>query len=321
MDMKKTILLLVAAVCYALNISAQGRVIFCEQFEYIRGEASEADMIKVRSAALEGVSRSGRASIIDATKSEIGAQRGKTTEEVMQRRQAIKVLGATHILDGRVNSCTTKREVVKSDDKTRNEYTTTINFTITLTSMESGKQITWDREVSNDEYDDEDKAYSGAVKKIHSTLYEDIRAQFPLYAHLLDEEFNKDDEKKETCLISLGRAANVKVGDYFSVYEVSQIAGEDVETKVGEIEVTAIVGQNVSRCKVKKGGKEIQDAMKDYFNNKKLDPEHARPLQIKSSPKGETVLEKVVYTTGGIALVAVGAYSAFLEELSGTTTE
>lgn len=321
--MKRFFILFATVVFCGLNILAEERVIFCEQFEYISGGASEADMIKVRSAALKGISESDRATFIDATKSEIGIRRGNTTEEIVERRQAIKALGATHIMEGRVNSCITKHETVKIKDKNSNKYTTTINYTITLTTIESGEQKIWNFENSYDGYDDKDHVYSQAIEKVYYTVYGNLRYYWPLYAHVLDEGFSKNGNKMKTCCISLGTADKVKVGNYFYVYEVTQIAGEQVKSKIGEIKITAVIGKHVSRCEVKKGEKEILTAMNNYFNIKQRNPEQAIPLQIKSDVEGDTIWEKITYTAGGVAALALGTYAAFLEELGGegTTTE
>lgn len=317
--MKRFFILLATVVFCGLTVLAQDKVIFCEQFEYAN-EASESDMIRVRDAVMRGISESNRATSVDAMKSEIGVKRGNTAEETIERRQAIKLLGATHIMDGRVNSCITKHEVVKIKDKSSDKYTTTINFTLTLTDIESGEQVVWNREDSYDGYDDKDHVYSQAIKEVYYTVYAVLRAHFRLFAHVLDEGFSKKKNEMRTCCISLGTEDKVETGDYFYVYEVMTIAGEETQSKVGEIEITEVLGKHVSRCEVKKGGKEIQTAMDNYFNVKQRDPKNATPLQVKSGVAGQTLWEKVTYTTGGIAALAVGVYAAFLEEMGGETT-
>lgn len=318
MDMKKTILLLVAAVCCALNISAQQKVVFCEDFEYIQGEASAADAVKVRSAAMDGVSASRRASLIDAVNSEIGKETATTTEEVMERRQTIRLMGGTHIMHGRVNSSKESHEVVKGSEKNYDKYTRTIHFTIVLTDIASGEQMSRDFQVSDTQFDNAEKAYSKAIAQVDDHVWTFIREYFPLKSHVLDEGFAKHKDEMQYCYISLGSADKVAKGDYFHVYKVTMIAGEQVESKVGEIEIVEVSGNNASRCEVKKGGAEVLLAMNEYLDIKFRDPKHAEPLRVKSAAKGDTVWQKIGYTAGGVAGVALGVYAAFLEELGGT---
>lgn len=318
--MKKFVIFCAMFALSVLAMNAQQKVVFCEDFEYIQGDASHADALKVRSAAMDGVTASRRATLIDAVTSEIGKDKAVTPEEIMERRQTIKLMGGTHIMHGRVNSSKVSHEVVEGSEKNRDKYTHTIHFTIILTDIESGEQVSRDFQVSDSQYDDSEKAYNKAVMKVDDVVWALLREYFPLASHVLDEGFVKQKGEMQYCYISLGSADKVAKGDYFDVYEVSQVAGEQVENKVGEMEIIEVNGARVSKCEVKKGGAEVARAMDEYLKIKVRDPKHAEPLRVKSANKGDTVWQKIGYTAGGVVGTALGLYVVFLEEL-GTVAE
>ncbi|MBR6602128.1 MAG: hypothetical protein IKK87_09860 [Bacteroidaceae bacterium] len=315
--MKKSILFYVMLAFSVLTATAQQKVVFCEEFEYISGEASEADAVKVRSAAMNGVSTSRRASIIDAVNSEIGRDRTNTAEESMMRRESIRMMGGTHIMYGRVNSSKESHEVVKGSEKNHDKYTRTISFTIVLTDIASGEQVSRDFQVSDSQYDDAAKAHSKAIGQVDNQVWAYIREYFPLKSHVLDEGFVKQKDEMQYCYISLGSADKVVKGDYFDVYKVALVAGEQVESKIGEMEIVEVSGTHVAKCQVKKGGAEVLLAMNEYLDIKFRDPKHAEPLRVKSATKGDTVWQKIGYAAGGVVGTALGVYAVFLEELGG----
>ena len=70
----------------------------------------------------------------------------------------------------------------------------------------------------------------------------------------------KNDKQKDL-YIDLGAAHGLREGTHFTVYVVGSIGGKETRRQIGRLKVNAIEGDEVSRCKVSSGGKDIKAAL------------------------------------------------------------
>lgn len=83
---------------------------------------------------------------------------------------------------------------------------------------------------------------------------------FPLYASIVEAGEVKKDKQKEV-YIDLGAADGVYKGLQFDVFLIKTIAGKEAKTEIGRLKIEEVEGDDISLCKVKKGGDKIKSAL------------------------------------------------------------
>lgn len=100
------------------------------------------------------------------------------------------------------------------------------------------------------------EAFKRVLLSIKSQSAALAKAGFPVQGQILDIATIKKDEAKEV-YISVGSDAGASPGNKFLVYMQKNVAGRDVEERLGELELKEVSGVDISKCVVKKGGKAI----------------------------------------------------------------
>ena len=59
----------------------------------------------------------------------------------------------------------------------------------------------------------------------------------------------------------MGSGEGAFEGLHMGVYEVKNIAGREARSEIGKLKIVAVEGDDVSRCKVQSGGKDIKAAI------------------------------------------------------------
>lgn len=107
------------------------------------------------------------------------------------------------------------------------------------------------------------------LRSIKNDLTRVLDGLFPFVAPRLSSEGNVtalDSFKKEkanTVFVNLGSSNELKKGDTLEVYLQQNIAGNAGLTQIGSLTVSEVQGPNLSLCKVKKGEKEIYNALQN----------------------------------------------------------
>ena len=88
------------------------------------------------------------------------------------------------------------------------------------------------------------------------------------------------DPKKgaKSCYISIGKDRGIEIGQIFEVFSRIQVAGEQVDKKIGEVKVAEVMSGTMSRCTVKNGGPTIKTA----FENQQV-------ITVRSRPKKDNI--------------------------------
>ena len=227
----------------------------------------------VRSAVMEGLHASNRVNIIDIDTNDalkVEADRrdsGVSAGDKLDRLAMMGQEGADFIIQGVVNDITIS-ETVTTDSKGNKSYSyePVYAFTLKVIDPKTGKITeTQSFKIPNGIFDfsgftilaySPDEAVTAYSKIIPKKLNKFINAAFPIQGIVLEMADTKGSEVK-TLYISVGDALGAKKGQKYDVREVRTIAGRESRKTIGEIEVVDVEGDDISLCKVKKGGKEI----------------------------------------------------------------
>ena len=82
----------------------------------------------------------------------------------------------------------------------------------------------------------------------------------PLRANILEGAAVKKDKQKEV-YIDFGSKEGAFEGLHMGVYIVKTVAGREAKSQIGKLKIEAIEGDDISRCKVQSGGKDIKAAI------------------------------------------------------------
>lgn len=105
-----------------------------------------------------------------------------------------------------------------------------------------------------------EKAISNALEYLSSKVSSYYNKVFPLYASIVEAGEAKKDKQKEV-YIDLGAADGVYKGLQFDVFLVKTIAGKEAKTEIGRLKIEEVEGDDISLCKVKKGGDKTKNAL------------------------------------------------------------
>ena len=109
-------------------------------------------------------------------------------------------------------------------------------------------------------FSDADKAIRDAIGRMSRRITEWLNKYRPLEANLIEGSTAKKDKQKEV-YIDLGSSEGAFAGLRMGVYIVKNIAGHEAKSQIGKLKIEAVEGDDISRCKVQSGGKDIKAAL------------------------------------------------------------
>lgn len=180
--------------------------------------------------------------------------------------------GAQFDLSGDITSIvthTSSRTVERKDSKGKvykelvNNYEASIGVTLTLTELATGQQWTNSFSANTVWYEgptSEAQAFEMAADRLKGEITKAYNTMFPLVAEIVEGGASKKDKQKDV-YIDLGEAEGVKKGMHFEVFQLSSVAGHETRKHLGKLKVEETMGDDISRCKVEKGSKEIKAAI------------------------------------------------------------
>ena len=146
-----------------------------------------------------------------------------------------------------------------------NSYEASIGVTLILTDLASGQQWTNSFSANTSWYEDpasEADAFEKALRKLGGNVAKTYNRMFPLVAYIVEAGEVKKDKQKDV-YIDLGQANGIYKGLHFEVSEVITIADRESRKRIGRLKVEETMGDDISRCKVEKGAKEIKTAIEE----------------------------------------------------------
>lgn len=152
------------------------------------------------------------------------------------------------------------------DDKTQvsTTYTGVAEVMLTLKDAKTGEVMANPsfngQGTTGSSYSTSDKAIQEALSRLSNRITVWLNNYRPLRANILEGGAAKKDKQKEV-YIDLGSNEGAFVGLHMGVYEVKTIAGREAKSQIGKLKIEAVEGDDISRCKVQSGGKDIKAAL------------------------------------------------------------
>lgn len=107
-----------------------------------------------------------------------------------------------------------------------------------------------------------DKAMTNAIEYLSTRITKHYNKLFPLYASIV-EGGNVKKQKQKEVYIDLGELHGVCRGMHFDVFLSRTVAGKEARTQIGQLKISEVEGDEISLCKVTRGGNEIKSALED----------------------------------------------------------
>ena len=177
---------------------------------------------------------------------------------------------ARYLVTAQLSDISASRKVKTYDrkDSKGREYTETKTYygavtsvAITFKNLETGELLTSTISGHCSEYSlakSADEAIRTALNELSANIYEYYNEVYPIRANIIERGTEKKDKTKELYIDVGSRFVNEDV--HFDIFIVGQVAGRETRKKIGRIRVRETLGEDISLCKVQKGGKDVKAA-------------------------------------------------------------
>lgn len=280
--MKKILMTLAAVLCCSLTVSAQDAQanrnqvynIMLNNVEYTHRDeklsAGEA-VGQILSGVLTGQTSVQASKYEDDVKNAIikglsGAHRYRYNDGLAKLKDVVQegniVVNAV-ITNIRAESSTSSLKL-KDEDKTSTTYRGVVEAMLTLKDLKTGEVIAnpsfGGKGTSFSSYSTSDKAIKEAIESFAKRITAWLNKNSPLQANIIEGTAAKKDKQKEV-YIDLGSSEGAYEGLHMGVFIVKKIGGREAKSQIGKLKIEAVEGDDISRCKVQNGGKDIKAAL------------------------------------------------------------
>ena len=281
--MKKILTTLAAILCCAITISAQdaqtnrnrtyritlGNV----QYAHHNEKMSAGDAVgKVLSGVLTGKTEVQATKYEEDVKNAIikglsGAHRFRYNNGLLQLGDVVEE--GNLMVDAVITNIQAKsdsRTWKDRDGKTQitTSYKGIVEAMLTLKDAKTGEVVanpTFSGSgMGSSSYSDSDKAVRDAIGRLSNRITDWLNKYSPLQANIIEGAAAKKDKQKEV-YIDLGSSEGAFEGLHMGVYTVKTVAGHEAKSQIGKLKIEAVEGDDISRCKVQSGGKDIKAAL------------------------------------------------------------
>lgn len=273
--MIKRFFTLVLTAAAFLGISAAKPTVYMQQFDNT-AKVKDSWVEIVRGAVLEGIHNTNRTNIIDAVteasryEEELRRLKENLSADDLETTESLQTKGANVLINGDVTALTVPGTQLDGGSMS---YDATVTFTLrvvnaldgtmlgtktfTLPKNIIGLSLTSLKTVSHSE----DEAVQAIKGDITKAMKDFVDESFPITGVLEDiETFSKNNKEVETFYIGIGSEDGIAKGQKLDVKLVQKIGKKTAAKTIGEVEVVEVAGDDISLCKVKKGGAEIKAA-------------------------------------------------------------
>lgn len=222
----------------------------------------------LRNNVIQGIQKMSRVILIDVDsndalrvesqrRSSYNASAGDDNE--MDRLAVMSQLGAQYIISGLVTSMTS---AWKTNKDGKGYYSGTVAYTLKVINPKDGTLVGTQTYTHNGSGETRDASIDDACKSASSNMSGFVDEYFKMEGTIL--EINKEKKgKAEEVYINLGTLHGVIENQKFDVYIVREIAGRVSRKEVGRLNVKDVEGEDISLCRVNKGGEEIMAAFNE----------------------------------------------------------
>ena len=171
--------------------------------------------------------------------------------------------GISWLVEGILNSVSSAHKSSTVNGKTTYYYEGNVNYTLTLINTETGVTAISETYTNSSTGDSETEAITAAATGAKGRMERFVQNNFKVEATI--KALDEVDDKKgvKTCYINIGSNMGVENGQIFEVFGQIQVAGENVDRKIGEVKVIEVVSGTMSRCSTKNGGPAIKSAFEN----------------------------------------------------------
>ena len=280
--MKKILMTIAAVLCCSLTVSAQDTQtnrnqvynIMLNNVEYTHRDeklsAGEA-VGQILSGVLTGQTSVQASKYEDDVKNAIikglsGAHRFRYNDGLAQLKDVVQegniVVNAV-ITNIQAESSTSSLKL-KDDVKTSTTYRGIVEAMLTLKDLKTGEVIAnpsfGGKGTSFSSYSTSDKAIKEAIAHFATRITAWLNKYSPLQANIIEGTAAKKDKQKEV-YIDLDSSEGAYEGLHMGVFQVKKIGGREAKSQIGKLKIEAVEGDDISRCKVQSGGKDIKAAI------------------------------------------------------------
>ena len=281
--MKKILTTLAAILCCAITISAQdaqtnrnrtyritlGNV----QYAHHNEKMSAGDAVgKVLSGVLTGKTEVQATKYEEDVKNAIikglsGAHRYRYNNGLLQLGDVVEE--GNLMVDAVITNIQAKSDSRTWKDKDGKTQITTsykgiVEAMLTLKDAKTGEVVanpTFSGSgMGSSSYSDSDMAIRDAINRLSNRITDWLNKYSPLQANIIEGAAAKKDKQKEV-YIDLGSSEGAFEGLHMGVYTVKTVAGHEAKSQIGKLKIEAVEGDDISRCKVQSGGKDIKAAL------------------------------------------------------------
>jgi hypothetical protein len=180
----------------------------------------------------------------------------------MDRLSVMEELGAQFIITGQVSSMTA---AYKTRDG-KGYYDGSVSYTLKYINPKNGTLIctkTFQHSgLTGGTGGNKEEAIANTIKSAVYSMRDFVDEYFKMEGTILEVNSEKKG-KAEEVYINLGSMNGVKEAQKFTVYAIREVAGREAKKEIGRLTVKAVEGDDISLCKVQKGGEEIMKAIRD----------------------------------------------------------
>lgn len=233
----------------------------------------------IRNNVMEQIQKTNRVNLIDVdSRSALAIEKSRREQdnasagEDMDRMKVMTEEGANFLIKGVVTDVTSKESINSKGESLG--YDASISFTIKVIDPSNGTTVYTENfkfpknllnSLTSDLIKANAKSADEAVQNVASTMGKDMKKfvdkAFPTIGKIIELDEVKGDYVK-TAYIDLGSDNGMAKGAKFEV-RVKRMIGSKTSFKLlGEAEVTDVESEDLSKIKIKKGGKLINEAFK-----------------------------------------------------------
>lgn len=273
MFIRKVLSLIVLLLISSVLIQAQNagkKIVYIENFSHTN-KIGSSYVESLRNKVIEELVATDRIIVKDVnSEASLSKEAAKQTEDASNVDESTLIvmrnLQANYLIQGHV---TTLEAIKSTDSNGKVSYKGSIVFTLKIIDISNGTL----KGAENYSYsgsgsgilatgtgDTPDKAIANTMSSAGTDMVKLVNEYFAIEGSIL--EVNAENKGKVTeVYVDLGEAHGMQKKQKFDVYVERQIAGRVSMKKIGELEIDAVEGGDISLCKVKKGGEEIKAAI------------------------------------------------------------
>lgn len=151
-----------------------------------------------------------------------------------------------------------------NNTKVTTTYTGEVDVVLTMKDAKTGEVIDNvslnGRGMGLSTFSTSDKAIQEAINRLSNNITDWLNRKAPLQANIIEGTASKKDKQKEV-YIDMGSSEGAYKGLHMGVYEVKNIGGREAKSQIGKLKIEEVEGDDISRCKVQSGGKDIKAAL------------------------------------------------------------